>query len=254
MKKIKKNFLEWNNHVLVSSIKKINLNIILIIILDGVFYFLAGFFIQQWFDRVQAKMSSFVLPQDIVSLGYESVQELVGEVRAFYYILVFSFILLLTAMIFLASMLKGIIWAKTTKTKVTFELISKFVGLNLIWMGFWLVMLFIDFKLVLPSLVLPFLIGGAIISIYFTNIIYAVFMKKHHISAIKDGTKIGITKIHLLILPYIIIFVILFLLERLFSFVQFTYSFAVVVVILLIYAAIVRYYVSTLVYKIQKSV
>ena len=132
----KSNFIDWNNKIFISSLKKIDLNIIPIILLDALFYFLSGYIFIFWLQRIQAKMAAFNLPQDLASLGYEKTQELAQEARAFYFLLIFSFIVLLIAIIFLASILKGIIWAKTTKTKITLGLISKFLGLNLIWMGF----------------------------------------------------------------------------------------------------------------------
>ena len=118
MKKPKKsNFIEWNNDIFVYSMKKININIILIVILDALFFFLSGSILIFWLQRIQAKMAAFNLPTDVISLGYERAQQLVAEVKTFYYLIIFSFILILIAIIFLASIFKGVIWAKTTKTK-----------------------------------------------------------------------------------------------------------------------------------------
>ena len=116
MKRAKKlNFLEWNNDVFVSSIKKIDLNIILTIILDALFYFLSGYLLILWLQRIQSKMAAFNLPSDAVALGYQKAQHLIGEIRTFYYLIIFSFILISISVIFLASILKGIIWALESK-------------------------------------------------------------------------------------------------------------------------------------------
>ena len=139
----KLNFLEFNNHIFISSIKKINLNILLIIILDALFYLLSGFLIIFWLQRIQSKMASFNLPSDIVASGYENIQQLIHEARIFLFLIIFSLIILLIAIIFLASILKGIIWAKTTNTKISLVLISKFLAMNLIWMSFWFVLIFL---------------------------------------------------------------------------------------------------------------
>ena len=84
------NFLEFNNKILISSIKKIDLSIILIIILDALFYFLSGYLAVLWLKRIQEKIAVFNLPADLVSLGYEKANQLVADVRSFYYLIIFS--------------------------------------------------------------------------------------------------------------------------------------------------------------------
>jgi len=105
MKKSQKfNFLDWNNKILLDSLRKIDLNIIWMVILDAVFYFLSGYLFIFWLQRIQEKMAAFNLPQDVISLGYEKTQQLVSEAKSFYYLLIFSFILLLITIIFLISL------------------------------------------------------------------------------------------------------------------------------------------------------
>ena len=147
----KLNFLDWNNQILLSSLKKIDMNIILIVILDILFYFFSYYAFVFWLRRIQEKLLSFNLPADIAALGFERTQQLVSEARAFLYIIIFSFILVLLAIIFLSSIINSVIWAKVTNTKITFALVSKFLGLNLIWMGFWFVLIFLISWLVQPT-------------------------------------------------------------------------------------------------------
>ncbi len=256
MKKInqaKSNFLEWNNQVLVSSIKKIDFNILLITILDALFYFLSGYMVIFWLQRIQAKMLSFNLPADIGVLGVERTQQLVAEAKAFYYLVVFSFILLLIAIIFLASIAKGIIWAKITKTKIRFALISKFLGLNLIWMGFWFVVVFLVSWLVEPTMAPILMAILAILGLYFTNALYTIFMKEQKISSIIKAVKIGITKVHLFLLPYTVILLLLFVLLRLIKFVNIGYFRILTGLVIIVYFAVIRYYVSTLVLEVEKA-
>lgn len=251
MKK-KKNFLEWNNDIFLSSIKKIDSNIFLIIILDALFYFLSGYLVIFWLGRIQSRIVAFNLPSDIASLGYDRAQLLVKDVKAFYYLVVISFILVLIAIIFLASILKGIIWARTTKTKISFHLISKFLGLNLIWMGFWFVIVFLISYLVEPASTPIFMIVAIALSLYFTNTLYAIFMKENKIRNIFDSIKLGIAKIHLFLLPYAVISLLLYILIKLGNLLQFNYSQIALGAIVVIYAAVVRYYVSELVFEIKK--
>ena len=290
----KPNFIEWNNKILISSLKKIDLNIILIIILDTLFYLLSGYFIIFWLQRVQVKMETFNLPTDIISLGSERAQQLVSEVKTFYFLIIFSFILLLLAIIFLASIVKGIIWAKTTRTKISFALISKFLALNLIWMGFWFVLIFLISWLVDPSFAPIIMVGAIFLGVYFTNTLYTLFMNKQKIGTIKysvkltakkteispaydmlvatrlaaidflntlkqiqiftsirDTFKINILKIHLFLLPYAIVSLLFYIILKLTSLIKFKYSTILLVLVMVIYAALVRYYISTLILEIE---
>ncbi|MBI2650354.1 hypothetical protein HYX04_03495 [Candidatus Woesearchaeota archaeon] len=214
MKKPQKpNFLEWNNNILMSSIKKIGLNVISIAILDFLFYILSGYLVVFWLQRVQAKMEAFNLPSDIVSLGYEKAQQLVGEVKAFYYLIVFSFVLSLVAVIFLASILKGIIWAKTTNTKITFKLISKFLALNMVWMGFWFALIISISLLIEPSSAVLFMAAAVALGLYFTNTLYTIFMKRQEFKSIINAIKLNISKIHMFLLPYAVLFLLLLIIN-----------------------------------------
>ena len=248
----KKNFLEWNNDVFVSSIKKIDLNIILIITLDAIFYFSAGYLAIEWLKRIQAKLFAFNMPQNIMSLGYDRAQQLVKEVQGLYYLIIISFILLLIAIIFLASILKGIIWAKTTNAKITFKLISKFFLLNLIWMGFWFaIILLISLAVELSSAVIFMAIALAI-AFFLSNTVYTIFMKEQKLRAIIDVIKINAGRIHLFLLPYAVILLILYLIIRISVLIKFKFSDILLGIIIIIYIAVVRNYLSALVLDLTK--
>ncbi len=252
MKKLKTNFLDWNNQVFVSSIKKINLDIILIVILDTLFYFLSGFLVIAWFQRIQTKIFSFNIPADIASLGYERAQQLISEARLFYYLMIGSFILLLVAVIFLASILKGVIWAKTTNTKINLNLISRFFGLNLAWMGFWFVIVILISLFIEPRSAPMFMLIAIILGMYSTNTLYTIFMKEQKLKSITAAIKLDILKIHMFLLPYAVILMLLFILLRLGNLLKFQYSFILSGLVIVAYLAFVRYYSSTLTLEVQK--
>lgn len=245
------NFLEWNNEVFVSSMEKINFDIIMILILDSLFYFISGYLFLLWLQRLQAKMAAFNLPTDVVSLDFQRAQQLASEVKSFYYLIIFSFILVLLAIIFLASILKGIIWAKTTGTKISFKLISKFLGLNLIWMSFWFLVIFLISWLVEPVSAPKFMIAAIALALYFTNTLYTIFMKEQSLKSIFEAIKLNINKIHLFLLPYAAIALLLFVIIRAGSLLKFSYSVFILGLVIIIYAAFVRYYVSELVLRIR---
>src|SRR3989338_8135746 len=254
MKKIKQfNFLEWNNHVLASSMKKIDLSIFLAIVLDALFYLLSGYLAIFWLQRIQAKLAGFNLPSDVTAIGVEKTQQLVADAKAFYFLLIFSFLLLLTAIIFLASVLKGIIWARTTKTKISFALISKFLGLNLIWMGFWFAAVFLVSWLAEPAMVLILMAILAILGLYFTNALYTIFMKEQKISSIIRAVKLGVTKVHLFLLPYAVILLLFFVIVSIIRFVNTGYPQILAGLAIIAYFAAVRYYTSTLALEAEKA-
>lgn len=248
-----KNFLEWNKDIFVNSLKKINLNIIPIVVLDALFYILSGYLIIFWMQRIQAKMVAFNIPSDITSLGPEMAQQLAGEVKAFYYLIVVSFALLLIAIIFLASIIKGAIWAKTTDTKITLRLISKFFGLNLVWMGFWIALAVMISLFVEIASVPEFMAISIILGLYFTNTLYTIFMKEQKFNSIARALKLNILKIRLFLLPYAVFFLLLYAAVKISSLVHFRYSQILLGFAALIYAAAARYYFSALVLEIERQ-
>ncbi|MBI2654002.1 hypothetical protein HYX02_04280 [Candidatus Woesearchaeota archaeon] len=251
MKKPRTNFLEWNNKVLIFSLKKINLNIILIVFLDFLFYLSSGLIITFWLKRVQGQINAFNLPTDIAAVGAERAQQLLGEMKNFYYLLVFSFLLIVVIVIFLASIFKAIIWAKTTGAKVTLELVSRFLGLNLIWMGFWLVAVILVLLFVEPSSAPVFLTSIFVLSTYLTNTLYTLFMKKQRIKVVIDSIKLSFAKIHLFLLPYALIYSVFYIITKINSLLKFKYALIFANLLLLVYVAVVRYYASTLVLEIE---
>ncbi|MEK6892482.1 MAG: hypothetical protein AABX25_04810 [Nanoarchaeota archaeon] len=259
MKKNKVGFIEWNDNILIKSFRKMDFSILLIIILDSIFYLLAAGTFFLWDKFMKAKAAAVNLPSDpneiintLASLGPEKAQQLASEVKSYFFLLLFSFIAVVIFVIFLAGIFKSIIWAKTTKTKISLKLISGFLLLNLIWISFWAVIIFLISYIVNPESVQLFFFIAFIVAIYFTNILYPIFMRKQKLNSIGSAIKIGIAKIHLFVLPNLIIFLILFILVWAESKLVFNYSFFVTAFILIIYAAVVRYYASELSAEVEK--
>ena len=243
-----KNFLDWNYGVLARSLKRIDLNIILIVILDALFYLASVFIYINWFAAMKAKEASFSLPPNIQSLPLSQLQQLTKDAQSFYYFFILSFLLVVISVIFLASISKGIIWAKTTRTKITLKLISKFFMLNLAWMGFWFLAIMAIAKFVDAESVNLFSRIAIFLGIYLTGALYSLFMKEQKFRAVKDALKLSIRKIHMFILPYFLISLVLYILVKLTS----QFPSLISTTILLIYIAIVRYYLSELAFELKK--
>jgi hypothetical protein len=249
----KPNFLEWNNSILASSLKKINLNVLLIVFLDALFYLMSGYAAIFWMQRIQAKMASFSMPSNLIALAPGAAKQLAGNVRGFYYLIIISFLLLLIAIIFLASILKGIIWAKTTGTKISFRLISRFFAVNIPWIGFWIALAFLIAYLAEPAYTPALMAALAIAGFYFTNTLYSIFMKEQGFKSILRAVRLCISKFHIFLLPYAAILLLLYALIRLGSLLKFSYSSALFGIALLFYAAVVRYYASALALEAEKG-
>jgi hypothetical protein len=245
-----KNFMDWNNDIFVKTIKNIDKNIIITVMLDITFYFMSALIVIFWFTRIQDRILAFNLP-NLGSVAPEQANILLGEVRSFYYLIIFSFILVLAAIIFLASIFKGIIWAKVTKTKPTMHLISKFLVLNVIWMGFWFLLLLITSLTVMPPSIPAFILAILATSSYLTNNMYPMFMNKPLLKTIMHSIKFSIKKIKWFILPYAVIFLTSFIIVRAGIFISFQYSAYLLTLLFLIFLAFVRYYSFSLVKEIK---
>jgi len=258
MKKDKIGFIKWNNNILVNSFRKIDFNILLIIILDSVFYLTAAGSFFLWDKFMKARATAINLPADpneivntLTALGPEKAQQLASEVKSYFFLLIFSFIAVVILVIFLAGIFKSVIWAKTTKTKISLKFMSGFLLLNLIWTGFWAAIIFLISYIVNPGSVQTFFLIAFIVAVYFTNILYPIFMRRQKLNSMGTAIKIGTAKIHLFVLPNLIIFLILFILIWAAGKLTFNYSFFVTAFILITYAALVRYCVSELAYKAE---
>ena len=213
MEKTKKNlnFFIWNYNILKNSLKKIDLNLIWIIFLDTLFYLASGYLIIFWFRRISAKIQAFSLPPDISAVSDQAAQRLAGQIADFNLMIKLSFFLLIVAIIFMASIIKGIIWSKSAKANISLNLISKFFVINLAWMGFWSALLYIIFTAVQPQLVSVFLLIALILASYMTFAAYSKFMQKQDFRDFFASIPLSFRKIRYLLLPYALIIILLFL-------------------------------------------
>ncbi len=249
MKK-KTSFMDFNNDVFASSMKKIDWSIFLILLLDIAFYASVFFLFSLWFTRINSAVNNFQMPNDPVSIGKDGLEKLTSGARALYITMILSFVLLLAAIIFLASIFKGIIWAMTTKTKISLNLISKFLILNLIWMGFWFLIFFLILKMVEPHLVYPLALASLAIALYLTNTIYTIFMKSRSLKSMIQAIRLNVMKIHYFAIPYASFLLLIFIVLQIGAIVKTAYWPAINLLIILSLTAVFRHYVSTLVSRL----
>ncbi|MEK6943587.1 MAG: hypothetical protein AABX00_05985 [Nanoarchaeota archaeon] len=255
----KQSYWEKNIELLKSTIKKIDKWILISIALDIAFYIIVIYSFMFWNSSVQAKQFSIMskYPPDPMMMSASQLQSINTEAKSFLILLYSSIVLLALFIIFIASIVKGIIWAKTTSTKINLHLISRFLGLNLIWMGLWAaIIILIVFGIDNSSLV-AFASLSIVIALYFTNIVYSLFMKSNKLSSIAEGLKLGVSKISYFAIPNAALFLVVYLLINsgsLFNAIQKNagYINLAILVLLIAFMAFARYYTSTLVYQVQK--
>ncbi len=247
MKKTKFSCIRWNRNVFLSAMRRIGFNIFLIVFLDALFYFSSAFLVSFWYAGIIKKIAGFKVPADILSLSVSQIDELAREAAYLRYFIIGSFIILILAIIFFSSILKGVIWARTAKTKITFALISKFLLLNLIWMGFWIAVMLLAFIFMDPAAMTGLMMVLSALAAYFTGTLYSIFMKTQKLSSMKECLKLNALRVKLLALPYAVAFAafiaLIWALIRVSAFAGFSHSsFALGIVLLLFYIAAFRYY------------
>ncbi|HLC49818.1 MAG TPA: hypothetical protein VJI97_00135 [Candidatus Nanoarchaeia archaeon] len=256
----KQSYWEQNKELLKSSVKKIDKWILISIALDIVFYIIIIYSFIFWNSSIQAKSFSILskYPSDPTMMTASQLQNINLEAKSFLMLLYSSVALLALFIIFITSIVKGIIWAKTTSAKINIHLISRFLGLNLIWMGLWTgIIVLIGFAADKTALV-SFASLLIVIALYFTNIIYSLFMKNNKISSITDGLKLGVSKISEFAIPNAAVLFVIYLIINSGNLVNAAQANAgyinlAIMVVLIAFIAFARYYTSTLVYQVQKT-
>jgi hypothetical protein len=87
------------------------------------------------------------------------------------------------------------------------------------------------------------------LAFHFTNSSYTLFIKEQRLHSILKALKISTKKIHLFLLPYLIMAISLFALIAGISFL--TSNILIVLSLLIVCMAFLRYYISTLVLEIE---
>lgn len=246
----KEGYFKNNYNLFINSFKRIDLRIFFIAFFDLVFYFLVFLISITTFSIIQKKAFTISLPQNIVELGAENLEKMLVAVRAFYFLLIIMLILMFLMIIIDYSIFKGLAWGFTIKRKFNFKYFLRFFLLNLIWLSIFIVLAFL-FSIIFNEIAfLIYLFILLLVWIYFTNIIYTLFVKKEDIKSILKAFKLGFTKIHYFILPYIIlgiILLIIFFIMNLVIFLPYGIGLTIIILLLLFYLAWARFYIVEIV-------
>ena len=250
----KENILQWNKRIFSKSFGQIDLNIIWMIFLDSIFYLSSWLLYSFWELRIQQKLDSLNLPspEEVISLGEKA--ELVAQSsRDFYILQVSSFILVVLAIVLIASIIKFLIWAKVTRTRYSLHLFSKFLTLNLIWTAIWSILIFSAAKFAQLSYVRTFIIALTILGVYFTSITYPIFMHQKKIKVIGKSIYMAISKIRFFMIPFAIFLFLTFWTIRIGVNINFRFAGYLYTLLLLVVLAYYRYYTSAMVQDLEHA-
>ncbi len=241
-----KHYLKNSYKLFINSFKKINIKIFFIMFFDLVFYAMATLISITTFNLIKKKALAVDMPQNILQLGAENIEKTMLDLRAFLFLLIGMIILMFLIIIIDWSIFKGLSWGITLKRKFNFKFFLKFFLLNLVWWGVFIFLLIAVSNVFRQSVIPIYIIVLTLIWIYFTNIIYTLFVKEEKFKSVKKAFKIGFTKIHYFILPYTVLILILSIIisiMNLITFLPYGAGLPIMALILLFYIAWARFYI-----------
>ena len=252
---MKQNYLQWNIRVLKTALKKIGINVFIIIAIDFLFWTLLSFTLSYFILFIRTKYNSIDIPADLGAQGIEVIERTTASAKELYNLIVISIILFGAIFILASGILKGLIWALTAKVKISFKYIIKFFAMNSILSGLWFI-LSIAALIILNIYAAPkIILIMFLIYLYITTVSYALFTKNEKISCIKQAIKLSLGKVRLFLLPCTLILSIAFILFLLLSFISyriaFPYTIYLIEIVSIAYIGIIRYYLLELIKELS---
>lgn len=253
MKTITKNF-----KLLKDSFKELDSKFFTALFFDFLYYAILIFSALFLAGIIQKKSESVNLAQNFLSITEDAANSLLSDVKGFYYLIIFSIIAYIIMIIVASGLFKGIIWQITAKKQISKKLTLGFLKLNIIWLSIWMIIASLLAIISKPNIAPIYLIILFVLLIYFSNILYPLFIKQTKPTSIKDMIKqsltIGIKKIHLSIIPYIIIFLLFAIIGRTYNFIvsQFGLNSYYFIIVIVIFNAWARYYFLEVSKKLER--
>ncbi|MBU0615548.1 MAG: hypothetical protein KJ601_05625 [Nanoarchaeota archaeon] len=203
---------------------------------------LLGLIARELLLRWQVPLSAL----DTQTLAQGTVDQLENAATLLRNFLVFGIVMIVFLVILMIinwSLFQGLINNKLAGKMQTLTFLFKFCGLNLIWMGIWIIIFGIAYYGSNQSVT-----GGAIfllwlLFVYLTNILYIEYTKHGKLVYVLKVFKIGVDHLYLLVAPLLLVFGGFFALKYLFSLITpFSVWFGIVLIV--VYWAIIVMLVS----------
>lgn len=199
------NYLKNTIKTYVNSFK--NKNILLVLVLNTLFILITRGLIKltktiskSWIDKINKIELS-----NIISQSEAQLQATIGTLKGFTLFILFTAIIFILLLIISWSLCQGMIYNILLKKRFNLKYFEKFLLLNIIWFIPWIILIFIIlFGGKIENFVTPIFIL-ILLFLHFSFILYPLFTKNNRIKQIKQALRIGITKIHHYIIPYMVI-------------------------------------------------
>lgn len=263
LKKIKKS-------VFINSFKSIDLRFVCIILWDIAYILVLAGILALTSSILKATLSniSALLPKLTGLLGgisFESsgsaaqIKEISSMLKGFLMKLVLTVAATLISMITASAFLRSHLWSKITLRKINKGYLKRFFLLKIWWIPAWCllgVLFLFLFKIDVSRWIVIII---AILYLHFTVILHSLFDKKKPVLAtLKKTFSIGIKRIHLLIIPYILAIVVLSIMAAIVYPISLTSInriplLIIYAILFLIFAAWLRLYIFMTVKKIEKA-
>jgi len=250
----------------ISSFTSFNLQQLFVILADLLF-FAVSFGVVYLLGTILSKKALKLPDMQLAMLDTSNAQAAVGDFKQFLILFVILFIITLVFILFNWAFTRYCIWNLTIHSKLDFKKYLKFVVANLVWFLMWLLPfiyavypVFVMVKQNLSVQKPPLFVSISIIVImvcilHFTYLYFIGFIREHKIGkAYAFAFKTGITKIHKLLLPYLMMFLIIVILSIItlpLNNLSQKVSLAVSIPLILAYLAWARLYLSKTVLTIK---
>ena len=191
--------------------------------------------------------------ENLLGLPQSELNALLSSLKGFLYSLLGAIILFILVLFLAICIFKGMIWLTVARKKIKLGFIMRFIVLNLVWFLLWIIPTIIIILLMRKNLIAPFLTIVMLLLWHFTNLLYIIFLDKEKISAIKKAFSIGIKKIYLFAVPYLVLLLVFIIISFVFSPLSYlpeNLSAVISAIGILIYTAWIRIYIYLIVKNI----
>jgi len=232
---------------------KLKINFVYVLLFDAVFAafsFLSVILFGKIAQELALKISSLDI-QDAATL-MESQADVIKSVLNSLLIYAVLLVIILFAICIIT---QSLIWNTILKKKLTWKYIWKFAVLNIIWL-LWIAPFILILLTKEPTLIIILTILLGILFIHFTMILYTIFTREVKIGkALKLCFKLGVMKIRLYLIPILFAVIIFVLLNLIMTLINMAVTSVLIgLALLIIFAAWLRFYLSSVTLRVAKRI
>lgn len=209
------NYLKNNLKICVNSFK--NKNILLVLLMNLLFVIINIIFVGiiKVISQPQIEKIDIINLSRVLSQNEAQLEGIINTLRGFVIFAVLMGILFILLLIINWSLCQGIIYNILLKKGFNFKYFERFLLLNIVWLIPWWILGFVLlFGGKIGFLITPIMVL-LLLFLHFSFILYILFTENNKIKQILQSLKIGITKMHYFILPYIIIVIMFIIISQL---------------------------------------